>query len=614
MPRAELWAAAWAKELGGGNGGNGGSQGGLNIRADAAYVVNGAANEASRARLARGRNGDLWSELGTVTEGTAAATTISKVKAHRAPAEMLADPTLSVADFLGNHLADACAGAAAECALRDSPTARMVERWERRAYLVALRLAAVEAWHWEHGAPPLYPRPEPLPPWEPKDVYMARQQLHQQVLEQGHVLRVENGRTVCGRCHKRRACCNAQFWVTNPCRPLCTGRVVPRNDACAAKRPNGGPAASHLGEDNGPPASRRRGGEGAASGATTNLGADTNADTDDHHRCDDGPREHAEGEPTDMFVDAAGSDDDEDVFGFGGSLDQPSDGGPGDDHPREVERPSAQGVTTPARGGDGGTRRPHLDAPPRLGTDGSKRARKDASSSSGGPPTLDAADGGDGSGSGSGGRPPHVPPRAGPAARTDTESGTLIRRRIIGKRPAADAGIVQPSPTALGEAGAREDDQRDDLVTARVRRALILEQRCEARRRRIEDADCLRRAWGDADPAVSAAAFVEMQPTDQPPPFSVDQGHSLVACGGFYGCVRCGAVVGWHGHRRLALPCRGTCPVGSRGPIRLLVHGRLPHRQQEHYGRDWPSGEKTPVPYRVCLSQSRPGAPARAAA
>jgi len=83
--------------------------------------------------------------------------------------------------------------------------------------------------------------------------------------------------------------------------------------------------------------------------------------------------------------------------------------------------------------------------------------------------------------------------------------------------------------------------------------------------------------------------------------------HSVVACGGFAGCFRCGSVVGYHAPQTLLGSCRGHCPAGSRGPVVRLARGRLPHRQD---GVPlWPTGEANPTPA-LYVRSARPMAPA----
>ncbi len=152
--------------------------------------------------------------------------------------------------------------------------------------------------------------------------------------------------------------------------------------------------------------------------------------------------------------------------------------------------------------------------------------------------------------------------------------------------------------TAATSGGGQRAAPTADLVTAAQRRKLLAAQHVEARRRRNEEEAVIKAAWGNGATALSVAAFVELRAMDAVPTVPIGAGHDVILCGGFTGCVRCGAVVGWHGHSRLETPCRGYCPAGSRRPIRLLARGMLPHRQQAHYGRDWPSGEERPTPFR----------------
>ncbi len=621
VPRAELWAATLAGRAGDGDQEDGAEDGGasiglpddIEIRADAAYVVNGSATPTARSRMERGFNGDLWTALNADGAARKRSTLITKVKAHRSPREMLSGQH-SICDFIGNHLADASAGAAAEQALQQNEAARVVERWEQRARLVAHRLAAIEAWHWANSDTMLYPKPPQLPPWRPADIYDARQQLYLQVVQRGHVLRVENGRTVCGRCHKRRGRDNSRFWTETDCQPLSIGTKVRYQRGGAWKRPAEDVSAEPRGTavDRTPSVGLQPPSlvvamcaeTGANVGGTATLGYDitssttgSSSSTSPWHPPVAGPTflpglaatagpAAAQPAPAMASRSPADADDgsntevlnagshlgdptsqqdafsDEDVFHFGGDLDQPW---------QQADADHDAGETP-----EGGHKRPTSEDP---FSQSIKRARCDS-----GPP-----------------------PAAAVLATTSTAGHATdgARRRIVGKRSAASAGLTPPP--ASGLARDRDDSAgQEDLVTRRERRRLVLEQQAEVRRRQRADADALREAWGSASTAVSVAAYLSIQPTEDAPPFPVGDGHDLLACGGFHACVRCGAVVGWHGHSRLALACRGFCPPGSRRPVRLLASGRLPHRQLEHYGRDWPSGEVTPTPYRLRLSQSRP--------
>ncbi len=195
--------------------------------------------------------------------------------------------------------------------------------------------------------------------------------------------------------------------------------------------------------------------------------------------------------------------------------------------------------------------------------------------------------------------------RADSSVREVTITQPAPRRRITGKRTANDARL-NPPPTQ-GNASGTEGTQADDgMVTAAERRRLAWERIAEVRRRQREEVASLRAAWGSAGTAISADAYVAMAPSDTPPPFHRRRRPRSRRLRRIYGCVRCAAVVGWHGHHRLMAECRGGCPAGSRGPIKRLSRGLLPHRQQEFYGRDWPNGETSPFPFRLRFNQSRP--------
>ena len=75
-------------------------------------------------------------------------------------------------------------------------------------------------------------------------------------------------------------------------------------------------------------------------------------------------------------------------------------------------------------------------------------------------------------------------------------------------------------------------------------------------------------------------------------PVTVHPSHNCVYCGGFVGCLRCGAIVAVQSQAAISRPCRGYKPEGSRGAIRRLVRGLLPQ------GQAWPNSEGAPQPQR----------------
>ena len=158
------------------------------------------------------------------------------------------------------------------------------------------------------------------------------------------------------------------------------------------------------------------------------------------------------------------------------------------------------------------------------------------------------------------------------------------------------------------------------LVTPAKRRGQVLAQHREmGKRARLDQA------------AVAAAervfflgteeAFTEGLPAcDTLPPLALDGSHTFIVVGGYAGCIRCGGVAGFTRCTMLSGPCRGHCPPGSRGPIRLLAQGKLPRRKRQMDGSvsgdGWPSGEACPVvrvyaPSSASSSSAPPPGPSR---
>ncbi len=157
------------------------------LNSDAAYLVNAMANKERQTRVRKGANGDLWSNLARLNEAREEPIQVAKVTAHASPAEVLRG-AWDFADVIGNHLEDAAAGAAAERALEENEGARLVERWEARTFLIARRLAAIEAWHWQNGAEVLYEPPVPLQPWAPPVEEEVRNDIKGRITGNGHFL------------------------------------------------------------------------------------------------------------------------------------------------------------------------------------------------------------------------------------------------------------------------------------------------------------------------------------------------------------------------------------------------------------------------------------------
>ncbi len=606
VPRAELWAACIAA-----NSTDGSTE--SRLKADAAYVVDTTASGQRLERCSRGANGDLWAQYAQANRAKPCPMSVSKVRAHALPAEALCGRH-DLEDFIGNHIADAAAGAAAESSLAANAAARKVEAWERRTFLIARRLAAIEVWHWTNDPEGRYIPPEPLEPWAPPGEECTRESLREKVACNGHVLRYEGDKVVCSRCHRRRGARLHKYWTNNACKPVSNG---PFGTEPAAKRPR----AEHPGLPHPP---------------------------DQHHHHLAPPRRWHDG----LQMDAKDGDDgdflDHDGYcdQFGGYVGTgPIDGG-------YDPRGSADGIS-----GNGDTDMATEDAP--MGT-----YQVGGATSSGDPWQRG------GPGSCGGGGAELIPgeerlgiEEVGSGAQVDQRDsalggasasgpGTEVMRRLDGelsddddpfgynklnfdegqavvntdtspRRAPAHARVHAielgscsssnraPMPPPVERSGDPHDLARPhavtdegDMVSARERRRLVLEQRTEKLKRRRIEAEVTQAVWDSGKVVVDAGVYFEISPADAPPPFEVHGSHMLVVCGGFTGCARCGRVVAYQGHGRFAAPCRGHCPTGSQRPIRRLIRGQHPHHAQRgHLGPPWPDGSEHPVPrrFRPCV-------------
>ena len=208
VPRAELWAAIMAaREAPHGSA--------VTLGIDASYVIKGMASQ-FESRLLHGLNGDLWAMLqGTIQERSLQLLPC-KVKAHAEEQVLLGHMDLE--DFLGNALADAAAGAAAEEAV-SAPQASDASTWRGRCYLIARRLACIEAALWREG-PVLVPAPPELQRVEPPAIPDAVTAFQKCIEQMGHRVRVRGRWLQCSRCHRRRRLGAHAFWTSSRCKGL----------------------------------------------------------------------------------------------------------------------------------------------------------------------------------------------------------------------------------------------------------------------------------------------------------------------------------------------------------------------------------------------------------
>ena len=96
--------------------------------------------------MARGANGDVWKDL-LQTSSRQENMRTAKVKSHL-PFEAIAKGMISLPQYVLNNVADVAAAVAAGAAQPPDALQEWHSKWQARAFRVALRIAAMEAWHW----------------------------------------------------------------------------------------------------------------------------------------------------------------------------------------------------------------------------------------------------------------------------------------------------------------------------------------------------------------------------------------------------------------------------------------------------------------------------------
>ncbi len=571
VPRAELWATCVAA-------GEASRGGGGELRADAAYVVD-TWNSEQRLQKARSTaNGGLWARLARTTADRDVHLRITKVKAHVKPADIIRNGG-SVVDYIGNHLADAAAGTVAEKMLSGSNRAAAIARWESRAFEIARRLARIEAWHWRQPTETVYLPPEPLAPWEPPDPRQLQSRLQAQVEEQGHVLRRMKGLMVCSRCLKKRQAHNHRFWTTTLCRPKWAVRRTQREpearERCNTRRMEERRDIEDIGvelaeHDNTEHVDGEHDRELQEDCVDMSNGLGNSGYGDDQQGGDVDGEGQDEGAYGDDQVYVAGGT-------YAGNLPEPPSSSAEGAASHRLQEEAGRGACH----GHGHNAAEQTEPKRRRIGDGAADGDEDPFGYDGlGFDDAEARGDDTGEAEPASSPPPSAPPQ--PAA-------AEVAAAAFG------AQLEDTPPTQPPHASAEEEE-----LTRKTRRKMVLEKLAEVRKRRRVEAGATLAAWSIVSAAIDVRELDSVLVHEGPPPFEVHPGHALLACGGYYGCIRCGHVVGWQRHAQLGAPCRGNCPRGSVRAIRRLSKGLHPSaRGDEGDTSQWPSGERSPRPLRL---------------
>jgi len=196
----------------------------LEVVVDATYVLNGACRFLSAGDLGPlyRVNGDVWKLLFDALRSRTGGTTFSKIKSHTLPGTEEAAP-FRPKDVLGNAMADVGADRAADELFRPIAEAvRITELWATRAYLIALRIAAIEQYHLEHYTtyqPVEMPAPAP-------SAEECRDSIATSWAQAGHDLVRHSGWVRCTLCFARRRPKHLARWAATPC-PGAAAKITP---------------------------------------------------------------------------------------------------------------------------------------------------------------------------------------------------------------------------------------------------------------------------------------------------------------------------------------------------------------------------------------------------
>ena len=81
-------------------------------------------------------------------------------------------------------------------------------------------------------------------------------------------------------------------------------------------------------------------------------------------------------------------------------------------------------------------------------------------------------------------------------------------------------------------------------------------------------------------------------------PFPMHASHAIVSCGGFFGCITCGALSSGFQCGPFAEVCRHRISAGSKWRVHGLARGKLPH-----FAKTWPDHSTDPQPWLLTAGQ-----------
>ena len=114
-----------------------------------------------------------------------------------------------------------------------------------------------------------------------------------------------------------------------------------------------------------------------------------------------------------------------------------------------------------------------------------------------------------------------------------------------------------------------------------------MEQRAEIAKRKRRDEESLKETWR----TLLRNNVSDMTPLPRGPEIETHSSHTLIACGGWGGCVACGGMSSGGPSNLLKRECRKWMPPSTKRDIAKLADGTMPHFLV--HGK-WPDGSVAP--------------------
>ena len=130
--------------------------------------------------------------------------------------------------------------------------------------------------------------------------------------------------------------------------------------------------------------------------------------------------------------------------------------------------------------------------------------------------------------------------------------------------------------------------RKPERVSPFKKAKIAMEQRAEIAKRKRRDEGSLKETWR----TLLANNVADLSPLPKGPEIETHSSHTLIACGGWGGCVACGGMSSGGPSSLLKEVCRKWMPPSTKRDIAKLANGTMPHFLV--HGK-WPDGSVAPI-------------------